>query len=161
MKNLLVVCLILSLSALSSAQTPKPEMFMTAEEIKFGDPRASSFFRWSTSAGGYLLRHDGVGEFTSPQHLRRIFYVTIGSKRRLERVYYLEHERDLFLLYEIRGHGFYLVRMEQTDRTKRKIRWSVALGDLSGEDPSLDGEVIMIGKVIAVSKADGRVLKRD
>jgi hypothetical protein len=51
--------------------------------------------------------------------------------------------------------------MEQTERTKRKVRWSVALGDLSGEDPSLDGDVIMFGKTIAVSKVDGHILKRD
>ena len=93
------------------------------------------------------------------------------SKGRLERVYYLEHERDLFLLCRISGHGFYLVRMEQAIRTDgkpamtsvklAKIRWSTPLGNLSGEDPSMDGDVISIGKTIKVSKADGRILTQD
>ena len=157
MKNLLVVCVILSLSTLGSAQTPKPEMFMTAERA--GDPDARySFFRWSTSAGDYLLRQDGAGEFTSAEGRRRGLYLRKGARGKLENVCYLEHERDLFLLYEVRGQGFYLVRMEQT---KRKLRWSTPLGNLSGEEPSLDGDVIMIGKSIKVSKADGRVLRQD
>jgi hypothetical protein len=158
MKNLLVVCLILTLVTLGVAQTAKPELFTTAEEL--GDPQRLTFFRWSTSAGGYLLRHDGIGEFTSHQSIRRVFYVTMGPKGRIDRVYCLEHERDLFLLYEIKGHGFYLVRIEQTDRTRRKTRWFTPLGKLSGEDPSLDGDVIRVGKTIEVSKADGRILKQ-
>jgi hypothetical protein len=156
MKNLLVVCLILSLATLGSAQVPKPELFMTAERA--GDPYPTYFFRWSTSVGDYIVRYDGMGEITSPQGLRRVFYVKTGAKGKLERISYLEHERDLFLLYEVRDQGFYLARMEQT---KRKLRWLTAVGNLSSEVPSMDGDVVRIGKSIEISKADGRVLKQE
>jgi hypothetical protein len=167
MKNLLVVCLILTFATLGSAQAPTPESFMPAEQ--FGDPEARSFFRWSTSVGVYILRHDGFGEFTSPERVRRLVLVRI-VKGRFERIYYLEHESDLFLLCKIRGHGFYLVRMEQKRTADKpglpslkptKIRWFTPLGNLSGEDPSMDGDVIRVGKTIEVSKASGRILKQD
>ena len=162
MKNFLVVCLIFSLATLGSAYAPTPESFMPAEQFVYPQ---RTFFRWSTSAGGYLLRHDGVGEFTPPPHVRtvarRIFYVGMSPKDRLVRVYYLEHDRDLFLLYEVRDHGFYLVRIEQKEQVKRNLKWVTALGNLSGEDPSMDGNVVRIGKSIEISAADGRVLRRD
>ena len=168
MKNLLVVCLILSLATLSFAQPSTPESFMPAEQ--FGNSPREWFFQWSTSAGRYILRHDGLGEFTSPQGLRRRLLVRMVPKGRFERVYYLEHERDLFLLCKISGHGFFLVRMEQTIRTDNKpnmtsvkltkIRWSTPLGNLSGEDPSINGDVIRVG-TIEVSKASGRILKQE
>ena len=163
MKNLLVVCLILLFATLSAAHAPAPESFMPAEQLAYPQ---RTFFRWSTSAGGYLLRHDGVGEFTPREGVRRtparrIFYVGMSPKNRLERLYYLEHEGDLFLLYEVRDHGFYLVRIEQKDQVKRKLKWLTALGNLSGEDPSMDGDVVRIGKSIEISTANGHVLRRD
>ena len=168
MKNLLVVCLILTFATLGYAQEPKPELFMPAEEV--GVPQTPSLFQWSTSAGRYILRNDGLGEFTSPEGQRRGVLVRMVPKGRFERIYYLEHERDLFLLCKIREHGFYLVRMEQKRADDRgrlpsvkpaKIRWSTPLGNLSGEDPSLEGDVIRVGKSIEVSKASGRILKQD
>jgi hypothetical protein len=156
MKNLLVVCLILSLTTVSFAQTSQPEMFMTAERT--GDPNPRYFFLWSTSAGKYIMLWNGMGEFTYPQGMRKPFRLMRGMKAKLERVCYLEHDRDLFLLYEVRDEGFYLARMEQT---KRKIKWSTPLGNLSGEDPSMDGDVVRVGKSIEINKADGRVLRRD
>jgi hypothetical protein len=163
MKNLLVVCLILLLATLSVAQAPALESFMPAEQFVYPQ---RTFFRWSTSAGGYLLRHDGVGEFTPREGVprtpaRRIFYVGMSPKNRLERVYYLEHEGDLFLVYEVRDQGFYLVRIEQKDQVKRKLKWVTALGNLSGEDPSMDGDVVRVGKSIEISTANGRLIRRD
>ena len=155
-KNLLVVCLVLLLAPLSSASAPNTEFFTIAERA--GEPNERAFFPFSTSAGGYIIRHDGLGEFTSPAGLRRVFTVKVAPKGRLDQVYYLEHQGDLFLLYEVRGHGFYLVRMEQK---KRKARWFTPLGDISDEEPRIEGEVIKIGKTVEVSKADGRVVRQD
>ena len=169
MKNLLVVCLILTFATLGFAQEPKPESFTLAEEV--GPEQAPSLFRWRTSAGQYILRNDGIGEFTSPQLQRRGFWVRIVPKGRLGSVYYLEHERELFLLCKITGHGFYLVRMEPLKKANDKtslpslkiarIKWFTPLGNLSGLDPSMDGDVIRVGKNIEISKADGRILKQD
>ena len=155
MKNLLVVCLVLSLSTMGSAYASNPELFTLAE--MGGDPNARAFFHFSTSAGGYIIRHDGMGEFTSPAGLRRVFRVTVGPKRRLDQVFYLEHQGDLFLLYEVRGNGFYLVRMEQK---KRKQRWFTPLGDISDGEPRIEGELVRLGKTTEISKADGRIQSR-
>src|SRR5262249_28959386 len=125
MMKLLVVCLGVVLS------WPAPEAFSLADRI--GEPNARTFFLFSTSAGNYVIRQDGMGEFTSPKGMRRVFNVRVGANSRLERVYFLEHQSDLFLLYEVRGQGSYLVRMEQT---KRKLRWSTALGEVGDEVPS-------------------------
>lgn len=156
MKNLLVVCLVLSLSMPGLANTQNSESFMPAE--KSGEPSAleRTFFSFSTSAGNYIIRHDGMGEFTSPAGLRRAFFLRMAGKSRLERVYFLEHQRDLFLFYEVRGQGYFLARLEQT---KRKQRWFTPLGDIAEGHPQIDGEVITIGQTIEISKADGRVLR--
>jgi len=155
MKKLLLLCLLTCLLlSPASAHASGPESFMLAETS--GDPMARMFFFFSTSAGGYVIRHDGMGEFTSPNKMRRVFYVNAGVKSRIERVYFLEHDHDVFLLYEIRGQGFVLVRMEQT---KRKIRWSASLGNLTGEAPSINGDVVRVGNGVEISTADGSVVK--
>lgn len=156
MKNLLVVCLTLLMATVGSAYVPKPESFTLAERV--GELNERAFFVWSTSAGSYIVRHDGMGEFTSPAGLRRVFYLKVGPKARMDQVFYLEHQGDLFLLYEVREQGFYLVRMEQK---KRKPRWLTPLGPISDEEPRIDGDVITIGKTIEVSKADGRIVRQD
>ena len=156
MKKLLLVCLLILLATLGSAHPSGRESFTLAEQS--GDPNARMFFFFSTSAGGYVIRHDGMGEFTSPNKMRRVFYVKAGVKSRIERVYFLEHDHDVFLLYEVRGNGFHLVRMEQT---KRKVRWSTSLGSLSGEAPSIEGNVVVVGNGVEISTADGQVVRQD
>jgi len=150
MMKLLVVCLGVILS------WPVAEAFTLADHV--GEPNARTFFLFSTSVGNYTIRQDGMGEFTSPKGMRRVFNVRVAANSRLERVYFLEHEGDLFLLYEVRNQGFYLARMEQT---KRKLRWFTALGDIPDGDPNINGEVITIGKAVEVNKIDGRIIKPD
>jgi hypothetical protein len=152
MKSLLVVCLGVILSS------PLSESFTRAERL--GEPYPRTFFNFSTSAGNYIVRDDGMGEFTSPKGLRRAFYLKAWPNGRLECLYYLEHEGDLFWLYEVKGKGFYLARMEQT---QRKLRWLTPLPDLSApeEDPIINGDAVFIGKATMISKADGRIVKQD
>jgi hypothetical protein len=136
-----------ALSVSASAET-----FALAERVGEGNER--SFFVLSTSAGNYVIRHDGMGEFTSPAGLRRVFMLKL--KGRIDRVYFLEHQRDLFLMYE--GHDAssqwaYVVRMEQT---KRKARWIIQVdgGDLGA--PAMQGDLIVI-KNVEITKTDGHV----
>jgi hypothetical protein len=158
MKNLLVVCLILPFATVGSAYSSSRETFTLADRV--GEPNARSFFLFSTSAGNYTLRHDGMGEVSSPKGMRRVFYVKVGPKSRLDRVYYLEHEGDLLLLCEVRGQGFYLMRMEQK---KRKLRWFTPLPDVSlaDQDPVVNGDAVFIGTTTMISKNDGRIVKQD
>lgn len=150
MTKLLIVCLGVALSL------PVTEPFTPAEHL--GDPAARSFFVFSTSAGNYIIRHDGMGEVSYPRGLRRAFYLRVARKSRLERVSFLEHEGDLLLLYEVRNHGSFLVRMEQR---KRKLRWSTSLGNVSDQPAVVDGNLVLVGNAIEISKANGLILKQD
>ena len=158
MKKLVAVCLGVILSCSALGASPGLE-FAIAEQ--FGDPTARSFFVFSTSAGGYILRHDGMGEFTSPQKLRRAFFVRVPGKSRITSVYFLEHERDLLLLYEVSGQGSFVVRLEQT---KRKQRWSTPLETSNVEAPVIEGDAVVVKEAqrsIQISKNDGRIIAAD
>ena len=150
MKNAVVVCLML-VSLLGS-----PETFTLADRV--GEPNARNFFLFSTSAGNYTIRQDGMGEVASPKGMRRVFNLKVGAKGRLERVYFLEHEGDLLLLYEVMGQGSYLLRMEQK---KRKARWLTPLESNNLQPPIVAGDLVIIreenGNTIEINKADGRV----
>ncbi len=155
MRKLLVVCLgIAVLWPLSLSAAPSSEAFALAERVGEGNER--SFFILSTSVGNYIVRHDGMGEFTSPAGLRRVFMLKVGAKARIDQVYFLEHQRDLFLLYEVHdasSQRAYLVRLEQT---KRKARWIIEIDATDLGAPVIQGEFVVI-KDLEIRKADGHV----
>ncbi len=143
MKRVVVVCLMFLMSW-------PAETFILADRV--GEPNARSFFLFSTSAGQYAVRHDGMGEMTSPKGMRRVFNLRVGARARIENVYYLEHQGDLFLMYEVTGQIFHLVRMEQT---KRKLRWSTELRDVT-EAPVIDGDFVIVNET-RIAKINGLV----
>ena len=152
MTKLLVVCLGVVLSL------PAPEAFSLADHV--GDRTARDyFFRFSTSAGRYTIRQDGLGELAANMR-RRVFMLRLGGKGRLERIYFLEHQGDLFLRYDVYGQGTYLTRLDQKTR---KLRWFTALGEIDATDqpPSVDGDVLVVAEDIQISKIDGRILGQD
>lgn len=155
MRKLVGLCLCVAvLWSVAVAAAAPSEPFAVADRVGEGNER--SFFVWSTSVGNYVVRHDGMGEFTSPAGLRRVFMLKLGAKARIDRVYFLEHERDLFLMYEVHdaaSRWAYLVRMEQT---KRKARWILEVDGIDLDAPVISGEMIVI-KNIGVSKANGQV----
>lgn len=156
MNKLVVVCLcVLVLGPAALGSVRESESFTLADRV--GEPNARSFFLFSTSAGNYTIRHDGMGEVSSPAGMRRVFNVKVGAKSRIERVYFLEHEGDLFLLYEVSGQQYYLLRMEQK---KRKARWFTPLPGIS-EAPRINGDIVTIGETIQINKSDGRFVKQD
>ena len=152
MTKLLVVCLgvMLWLSA--------PQAFSMANQIG-NTPRA--FFRFETSAGKYTVRYDGFVEVYIPNdesHMRkRVFFLKTPGRARLERVYFLEHEGDLLLRYDVIGQGSYLTRIEQRKRT---ARWVTALNKVSGEAPVVNGDSVIAGDT-EISKADGKIIRQD
>jgi hypothetical protein len=154
----LLVCLgvavLWSVASVSFGVSAAGETFALAERVGEGNER--SFFVLSTSAGNYVIRHDGMGEFTSPAGLRRVF--TLKLRGRIDRVYFIEHQRDLFLMYE--GHDAssqwaYLERMEQT---KRKARWITSIDNSELGAPVIQGEFVVI-KDIEISKTTGALMK--
>ncbi len=151
MKSVVVVCLIcLMWWPVALGTTFSAETFSLADRV--GEPNARSFFLFSTAAGQYAVRHDGMGEMTSPKGMRRVFNLRVGARARIENVYYLEHQGDLFLLYEVTGQVFYLARMEQT---KRKLRWSTELRDVT-DAPVIDGDFVIVNG-IQISKFNGHL----
>jgi hypothetical protein len=141
MKKLLVVCLVI---LVLSTVVLGAESFALADRV--GEPGERSFFLFSTSAGNYIVRQDGMGEFSSPKGMRRVFSLRV--KGRIERIYFLEHEGDVFICYEVNDAAF-LVRMEQT---KRKVRWSAQVDAVGA--PTLDGDSVVVNAV-KIRKADG------
>lgn len=147
MKKLLVVCLVVLIHA---AVALGAENFELANRV--GEPGERSFFLFSTSVGNYIVRQDGMGEFSSPKGMRRVF--NLRAKGRIEQIYFLEHERDVFICYEV-NHTAFVVRMEQT---KRKIRWSTAIDDRGV--PVIDGDYLVVNSV-KIRKGDGKVVEQD
>ena len=141
MKKLLVVCLVVLMLSTVAFGT---ETFGLADRV--GEPGERSFFLFSTSAGNYIVRHDGMGEFSSPKGMRRVFNLRV--KGRIERVYFLEHEGDVFICYEMSDAAL-VVRMEQT---KRKIRWTASIDDRGV--PVIDGDYLVVNSV-RIRLADG------
>jgi hypothetical protein len=154
MKKLLVVCLgVLVSCSLAVGAVDGAESFSLADRV--GEPNERCFYLFSTSAGNYTVRQDGMGEFTSPKGMRRVFSLKVGGKGRINSIYFAEHEGDLFVFYQIHdatSEWAYLVRMEQT---QRKVRWiaSVATGS---EAPAIDGDVITVNAE-RFSKVNGQL----
>ena len=134
MKNLLVVCLLILVFSTAALGA---ETFALADRV--GEPGERSFFLFSTSAGNYIVRHDGMGEFSSPKGMRRVFNLRV--KGRIERIYFLEHKGDVFIYYEMNDAAL-VVRMEQT---KRKIRWSAEIADRGV--PMIEGDDLVINSI--------------
>lgn len=94
--------------------------FVLAQRFGEPDQRERTFFTFSTSQAKYILRHDGFGEVTSSAGLRRVFAVKVGVGQRIERVYSLEYEGDLLLLYQA-GETGYLARISQKTRKMKAV----------------------------------------
>ena len=145
MKKLLGVWPLVCLSVcLFSTVALGAEAFALADRV--GEPGERSFFLFSTSAGSYVVRHDGMGEFSSPKGMRRVFRLNV--KGRIDQIYFLEHEGDVFICYEMNETTIF-VRMEQT---KRKIRWTASIG--SRGVPRIEGDWVVVNSV-KIRKADG------
>jgi hypothetical protein len=154
MNKFVAVCLGVLMVVSLGISRAKVEAFALADRV--GEPDERSFFLFSTSAGNYIIRQDGMGEYTSPKGMRRVFYLKLGAKGRIDRVYFLEHEGDLFLLYaahDATSEWAYLTRMEQT---KRKARWLTPLSGGDVQAPQIDGDVVVIGST-EIDKLNGRV----
>lgn len=117
MKILVVICLGI-LVVVSAAAPAYPNR--AAEELS---PftlarRIGAFHLFSTSVGKYTIRHDGWGEVYIRDR-KRNFRVNTGARQRIKRLYFLEYEGDLLLLYEAGASG-YLLRLDQKTRKVRR-----------------------------------------
>jgi len=98
----------------SPSSSPEERSFAAVGRI--GDPGYRSFFMFKTKDGGYTIRADGYAESSSGKARPRNFSLPLGRSGHMVRFYFLEHENDLLLIYELSderlGWG-YLVRLNQ------------------------------------------------
>lgn len=118
MKFVAVICL--------AILTLEPTTFEQARRLGTGKQRA--FFMFSTSAGKYTIRHDGLGEIAS-RRIGTLFHLKLGMAGRIEQVYFLEYEGDLLLVYEVSDGRSRLGYMTRLDQQTRKKRWLTSLAE--------------------------------
>ena len=78
----------------------------------------------------------------------------MSVKGRIDKIYFLEHEGDVFICYEVNETTF-VVRMEQT---KRRIKWSAQVPDRGL--PEMEGDYLVVNNT-RIRKSDGTVLAAD
>ena len=150
MTKFVVVCLVVMIwsSAVLSA-APVREDFTLVERT--GEP--TWFFVFETSKGKFWIRRDGMGEIAQP--MRHFFYLRRPSQNFVERLYFLEHEDDVFIFYELQDGSAYLVRV---DPLKHKVKWSTPVTARGA--PALEGGAVII-EATEINKADGHILRQD
>ena len=129
---------------------PAPQSFALAEQV--GDP--VGFFVFETPVGKFVIRRDGMGEITQSGGRRHVFYLKGAGKDSFDRIYFLEHERDVLLCYELRDGTAQLVRF---DPVKRKAKWSTPV-TVAGVPSLADGMVVI--ETMTIRAADGEILQR-
>lgn len=151
MTKFLALCLgVMIASSAAFGVAPVPENFALAELM--GSP--TSFFVFETSVGKFWIRRDGFGEIGQQQR-RHKFFLKATGKDSIVRLYFLEHEGDLFLFCELKDESAYLVRL---DPVKRKARWITSVK--ARGVPVLDGQMVVV-EATEISKADGHILRQD
>ena len=111
MKIMVLVCLLMVVG--SNAQDAVVQKNAFAEVNRL-EGAGLTFFIFSTSYDKYFIRHDGLGEVGN-----RKFYLKLGMTGPVERMYFLEHQGDLLLSFEVSKIG-YVRRMNQQTR---KMLW--------------------------------------
>ena len=153
MMKLLVVCLGVTLLL------PVNETFTLAERI---GPLPRPYFRFETSVARYTVRSDGFVEVYAHNSFnamrKRAFVLSMVGKGRLENIYFIEHEGDLLLRYDVIDGGSYLTRVAQRARTQKWVR---ALNNASSQAPTLYSDKVLVGETLEISTADGRILRQD
>ena len=122
MKNLVVLCLatLVVVFAGPRAYSGLEERSPFTEVKRIGDPPRQTFYMFSTSVNKYTIRHDGLGDVLV--RVRKIhFHLKVGSNSQIERLYFLEYEGDLLLLYEAGASG-YLARFDQKTKMIKSTR---------------------------------------
>jgi hypothetical protein len=131
--NVVVIVFFILIACAGPARSQEPSSSASTEDQPFtavgriGDPGYRSFFIFSTKGGGYVVRADGYAESSSGKARPRNFSLPLGRSGHMVRFYFLEHENDLLLIYELSderlGWG-YLVRLNQKTL---KPKWAIPI----------------------------------
>jgi hypothetical protein len=131
--NVAVILFFILIACAGPVRSQEPSLSSAAEERSFtaivpiGEPGYRSFFKFSTKGGGYIVRADGFAEVHSGKARARLFSLPLGRSGHMVRFYFLEHEDDVLLIYELSderlGWG-YLVRLNQKTL---KPKWALPI----------------------------------
>ncbi|MDQ2973964.1 MAG: hypothetical protein M3R69_00980 [Acidobacteriota bacterium] len=112
-----------------SAPTPEPRTFTKVESLGDG---TRAFYMFSTNGPGYTIRADGFAEQGGAgRHRPANFSLRVGRNGLIVRLYFLEDEGDLLLIYEgsDKRYGWgYVVRMNQKTL---KSKWVAPVSDFN------------------------------
>ena len=123
MKSFLVICLAMVVSVCAAAaahpNSGVEDSSPFAEARRIGELNARHFYLLSTSVGNYTISQYGLGE-VYVRDRKKYFNLKVPPRSRLQRVYFLEYEGDLLLLYEAGSSG-YLLRLDQSTRKIKRV----------------------------------------
>ena len=132
MKFPAAICLVLlTFSAVQIPAQASLETVAFEKARRLGQGKQRAFFMFSTSAGKYTIRHDGLGEVQSPR-IGTLFHLKLGMTGRIEQVYFHEYQGDLLLVYQVsdgRDSLAYATRLNQVTR-KRVWLTTIDLADV-------------------------------
>ena len=137
-----------------SSLNNEPMPFIRVDRV--GEPLGLSFFVFNTSIRKYAVRNDGMAEVSMTHLLRRPLKLKMGGRSTLQRVYFIEHEGDLLLLYEVTDNKFawgYLCRVNQNQRT---FRWITPINGLNLGPGLVQGGHVYFSSSNLIAKVDLR-----
>ena len=123
MKSFFLICLalvvIVCAAAAAHPQGGVEDLSPFAEATRIGELNERHFYLFQTAVGNYTISQNGLGEVYVGNR-KKYFSLKVGAGSRLERVYFLEYEGDLLLLYEAGSSG-YLLRLDQGTRKVKRV----------------------------------------
>jgi hypothetical protein len=141
-------------------EAPKQKGFASVEVQ--GLDKWRSFFVFSTTEYGYIIRADGQGQITARSQSNdgsdrpRNFQLQLGLRGHLERLYFVEHEADVLMIYEVgdsRSGWGYIVRLNQKTL---KSRWIKPVSGLNLGPALVEGEYAYLTAANLLFKIDLR-----
>lgn len=146
--------LCLPLSQQRSETYNKPGITEFTKVERMGEPNPRYFFPFETSVRHYIIRQDGWGETYSESFGRKKFDLQLGFPGRLERVYFMEAQGDLFLIYEVRdgksGWGY----VERFNQRTRKVMWLTPVSSFNIGSGMVEGSTLFLTTADLIARLD-------
>lgn len=150
---ILILMLVIGVAAAQNAAVRSQEPQAFSKVTRVGDDSLRSFFMFTVSGHDYTIRADGFGERSFEKARARNFNLKV-DQRRIQQVYFLEHDSDLLLIYQLSDEHLvrgYVVRLDQTTL---KPLWQTAVSDLELDSAFAQGDYLKLKAPNAVVKMD-------
>ena len=149
--------LVLILTSLASAQEPpqlSPQQKAFTSVDRTGEDKWRSFFMFSAAGHDFTIRGDGFGQSTPGRARPTSFRLTIGRDGQLERVYFLEYDSDLFLIYEASDQKYGWGYIERFDPRTMKRKWITPVGAFNIGPGLVEGDSLYLAAANLVARID-------